>query len=278
MHERYVLLGEGVSDSPSRAMMNSAFHHLGLDSTYEIANVAPADLPMTFARLADERVSGMNVTIPHKSSICPLLEETDDLSRKTGAVNTVKRKQGKYIGFNTDVTGIIKPLGQRGVRQVDRAVAIGTGGAARAFCAAMDQLRCRELTLLSRRPAAKSEILEKMTESFPRLSIEVSSMEDPPPGAPDLLFNASPIGSRGIPTPPAVEGLLGSKTTVFDAVYFPVDTQLVRAATRIGCPVVRGHEMLLAQGAEAFRIWTGLDPPEQIMSRSLLNSLEVAAE
>jgi shikimate dehydrogenase len=276
MPERYVLIGESVSNSPSPAMMNAAFEALGLDSVYETSNVGKNRLADDFAELRSSGVSGLNVTIPHKSSIVPLLDSVDEVPARIGAVNTVKKEGSSYVGYNTDVDGVIEPLKSRGHSGIIRAFVLGTGGASRAACQALYELGCKELAVFSRDPDRAKGFLLAMRAALPEVGLEVTSMDRPPSWRPELIFNASPMGANGIPVPAQVSRLLVEGLTVFDAVYFPVETELIRQAKEKNCTTVYGHEMLLYQGATAVRIWTGRTPPVQAMKAALIQSLGVA--
>jgi shikimate 5-dehydrogenase len=215
--------------------------------------------------------------MPFKTSIGSLLDSSDDLSSKVGAVNTVRREGASYRGFNTDIQGIVEPLRARGLSRISRSVVLGAGGTARAFCAAMQKLGCEELTVLSRDPSRSAGFISEMALAFPSLHMRISPISEPPAAVPELFFNASPLGSTGDPLPQEVSRILQGRPVVFDAVYSPVETELVRAAERKGCVAIRGHEMLLHQGVQSFRIWTGRAPPIDLMRSALLSSLEVTA-
>ncbi len=277
MPERYVLIGENVSNSPSPRMMNAAFEALGLDSVYEKSDIGRNQLTVGFAKLRDAGVSGLNVTIPHKSSIIRLLDSLDDVSSRIGAVNTVKREGASYVGYNTDVEGVVGPLRSRGHSKIRTAFVLGTGGASRAVCEALHALGCEELVVFSRDPRGAGDFLRFLRAALPKVRVKVSSIDSPPPWSPELIFNASPIGANGIPLPPEVIRMLAEGSIVFDAVYFPVETELIIQAKERNCTTIYGHEMLLHQGVKAVRIWTGRDPPVQAMKTALLETLGVVA-
>jgi shikimate dehydrogenase len=275
MPDRYVLIGENVSKSPTPRMMEAAFLELGVDAVYQSSNVKASELDSTFAELKESDLRGANVTIPHKMSIVRLLDSLDEVSSKIRAVNTIKEESGKYRGFNTDVDGIVGPLRSRGISRVRRAVVLGTGGAARAFCQAMHMLGCANLLVIYRSQERAAGFISAIRDKFPDIMIESASTDALPDWEPDLLFNASPAGVDGLPLPVELDRLLEGGSTAFDAVYFPVDTELVRLATELGCRVVYGHEMLLHQALKSFQIWTGRAPPVDAMSRVLHDALGV---
>ncbi|HLQ07166.1 MAG TPA: shikimate dehydrogenase [Nitrososphaerales archaeon] len=277
MPERYVLIGENVSSSPSPRMMNAAFEALGLDSVYETSNIGRNQLSVDFAKLRDAGVSGLNVTVPHKSSMVRFLDSLDEFSSRIGAVNTVKREGASYVGYNTDVDGVLGPLKSRGHSRIRTAFVLGTGGASRAVCEALRQLGCEELVVFSRDPRRAGDFLRFMGAALPGVRLKVTSIGSPPPWNPELVFNASPIGTKGIPLPPEVPRMLAEGSIVFDAVYFPVETELITQAKQRNCTTICGHEMLLHQGVKAVRIWTGRNAPVQVMKTALLETLGVVA-
>ncbi len=278
MPDRYILLGDRTSNSPSPAMMNAAFRASKVDARYERSDVSASELARAFASLKTEPVRGLNITIPHKTKVLSFLDSLDPISSRVRAVNTVKRSENAYVGYNTDVEGILGALSSSGLPMPHRAVVLGTGGTARAFCAAMEKAGCEEVTAYSRSPENNTRFSAEMAESFPGLTLRISHFGSGQPAHPlDLLFNATPMGSRGIPLHPWVARLLGDKPAVFDAVYQSGDTELVGTAKGLGCPTIQGYEMLLHQALGSFRIWTGLPPPYAAMRNALLGSLEVPA-
>ncbi len=275
MPDRYVLLGGSVANSPTPQMMNAAMKTLGLDAVYEASSVGATELGKAVAALRESGVTGANVTIPHKTAITRFLDSLEGAAAQTGAVNTLKRDGEGYVGYNTDIDGILGPLASRGRTAVGRAAVVGTGGAARAFCMAMNALGCAEITVLSRDPARAEDFMSSMQAAFPSTRIEFASPDSGPTRASAILFNASPAGAIGIPLPAQVDWFLESRPLVFDAVYAPVETDLIRRARSRGCQVIYGHEMLLHQARRSLEIWTGLTPPLQVMRSVLLTPLGV---
>ncbi len=277
MPEQFFLLGADVSGSPTPRMVNAAFEAMGIDATYSSLNVAPDALASAFSKLKEREAKGLNVTMPHKSSIIGLLDSVDATSAKIGAVNTVAKVGDLYLGHNTDVEGITGPLRARGLSTFGRAVVVGTGGAARAFCAAMAEMGCRRVTAFTRDIVRARSFVSDVAAAFPDLGLDVAVLGDPLRFDADLVFNASPMGSEGAPTSKSVVALVRSDQVVFDAVYFPVETELIRAAEGAGARTIRGYEMLLGQAISAVRIWTGRSPPSELMSRALASILEARA-
>lgn len=258
-------------------MMGAAFRALGIDATFRAIDVTPGEFASVLEKLKESGVSGLNVTMPYKGTVIGHLDSLDVVSSRVRAVNTVRKEAGGYRGFNTDVHGILRPLKSRGMDRVMAAAVLGSGGAARAFVGAMNGLGCQRLTVISRRPRAASKFLAEMRGAFPSVRVKCVPSDAIGPEKFELLFNASPCGANGTPLPPGLTSVLEGSPTVFDAVYSPVETELVREAKERRCPVIYGHEMLLHQGAEGFRVWTGAAPPIPAMRDALMASLEVPA-
>ncbi len=278
MPERYVLLGGNVADSPTPRMMNAAMKALGIDAIYEASSVGATELGKVVAALRESEVAGANVTIPHKTAIARFIDSLEGAAAQTGAVNTLKKEGEGYAGYNTDVDGILGPLASRGRTAIRRAAVVGTGGAARAFCMAMNALECSEITVISRDPSRAEDFISSMHAAFPSTRIEFASPEGARTCAPAILYNASPAGTGGIPLPAEVDWFLESRPLVFDAVYAPVETDLIRRARSRGCQVIYGHEMLLHQALRSLEIWTGMTPPLQVMRSELFSMLGVPAD
>lgn len=272
MVERYCLLGERVSESPSPAMMNAAFRSDGVDALYEAVSVGRKDFPARFLELR-EATRGMNLTIPFKTEAVALVDDLDEVSRRVGAINVVKRSGSRWLGLNTDVQGIAGPLREHGADRVSSSLVIGTGGAARAFCEAMRQLSCEEVTVVSRHRARGEAFASGMSAAFPGMAFVAATPETIGEVEPDLIFNASPIGTAGLPLPASLVRVIYGHSTVFDAVYRPMKTELLRAAEEKGARTIYGYEMLLGQGMPAYEAWTGLRAPRDAMLAGVLRAL-----
>ena len=271
----YCVIGKDVSRSPSPAMMNAAFGALHIDADYVQVSVPDGALAREFARLAASRFEGMNVTIPFKSAVIPLLGGLDAVATRIQAVNTVKREEdGRYVGHNTDPDGITGALqGAPAHLEARNALLIGAGGAARAFCEAMNRLGCIDVAVAVRDVSRARRFVEEMEKAFPRMNLTLASMEDLRYLGHDLVFNASPMGTAGEALPEEVKRVLPGSKVVFDAVYRPRETKLLAEAERNGSEVVHGEEMLLHKGMAALTHLTGREAPEKEMREALRGSL-----
>lgn len=276
MTDQYALLGEEVSHSLSPAMMNAAFRAEGMDAAYSSVSVSRQEFGRKFIELR-EKTAGLNLTIPYKSEVIPMLDGLDEVSARIHAVNVVKRDGRRYLGCNTDVGGIVGPLRERRRESVRSALLVGAGGAARAFCEAMNQVGCSTVTVASRDPSRAEAFVGEMSGIFPRIRFGFTALSRLQRTDADLIFNATPIGSGENQLPESLKRVIYGHSIVFDAVYRPMKTELLRTAELRGCTTIYGYEMLLGQGALAFEIWTGRKAPREEMKRALVQSLEVSA-
>jgi shikimate dehydrogenase len=276
MADQYCVVGKDVSRSPSPAMMNAAFSSSEIDARYTAVSVLEAGFPREFRRLMSSRFKGMNVTMPFKTAVIPLLAGLDPVATRIQSVNTVKGDEdGRYLGYSTDPDGILKPLqAVPATLDIRNAMLIGAGGAARAFCEAMNRMGCVDVAVVVRNVERAREFVRGMEGAFPRMNLTLASMENLRHLNHDLVFNASPMGAGGEPLPPELRRVLPGSKIVFDAVYRPRETELLAEAKRNGSKVVYGEEMLLCQGMAAFKVWTGREAPEKLMREALSGSLE----
>lgn len=265
-------MGFPVEHSLSPAMHNAAFRRLGLDYCYVAFSVRPDGLEDAIRGVRALGLRGVNVTVPHKERVVPLLDEVDDEAALIGAVNTVVNDQGVLRGFNTDGRGFMQSLAEAGIAAAGkRALLIGAGGAARAVGASL----CREASeviLYNRDRARAASLRDRLSALKGNVSVvDGSALAD---GAflssVDIIINATPLGlSPGDPLP-LEPSLLSARHAVCDLLY--KETPLLRAAAQQGCRTLDGRGMLLWQGAYAFELWTGTQPPVEVMRETLLLS------
>ena len=269
------LLGHPVSHSLSPAMQNAALRALGLDYGYRLLPVPPAELPSKVELLRDPDVAGFNVTIPHKVAVVPLLDELDATASTVGAVNTVVNVGGCLVGYNTDSVASVRVLREAyGDLKGCRAVVLGAGGAARAVASGLAS-QAEWITVLAR-DEAKAEALA--VEVGARTGAETRAATIREAGritaTADILVNATPAGMHpDTETTPVDAGALHRGLLVFDLVYNPEKTRLLREAEAAGARTVGGLPMLVYQGAEALRLWTGRNAPEGLMMEAAMAAL-----
>jgi len=260
----YGLLGNPVAHSLSPAMHNAAFAQARLNAVYlPFEARTPRELLECLAPL---RIAGLSVTHPHKRTILRHLDALDPLAETIGAVNTVVvRGGGRLYGCNTDYVGVLRTLQRHVSLEGARVLLIGAGGSARA-CAFALATAGAFISVTARRPVAARALARAVGgEAVPRSALRRRRF--------DAIVNCTPVGQ----TPHADASPLRadeiSARVVFDLVYNPIETQLLRLARRRGCRTVPGWQMLVEQGAAQFEIWTGLRAPLAVMRRAVLNGL-----
>jgi 3-dehydroquinate dehydratase/shikimate dehydrogenase len=265
----YGVAGNPIRSSLSPIMMNTAFRRETVNAVYlALQTHKLSDL----LKLVHEiPIQGLSVTMPLKQEIMGHLEKTDPLSAKIGACNTVLRAQdGKLYGFNTDVAGITGPLEKRMSLRGAKVLVLGAGGAARA---AVFGLRDKgaEVFILNR----TSETAQKLARQSGSKTIKKDAVAKT---SFDAIINATPIGMTGIKAPQLLEAKDLNTKLVFDLVYNPIETPLLRLARQKGIPIITGIEMFVQQGARQFEIFTGKPAPEEEMLRVVIHSLRQQAE
>ena len=274
------LIGDPVEHTMSPPMHNAAYEKLRLDYIYIPFQVKPDDLSAAVHGLKALNVRGFNVTIPHKVAVIPLLDGLDPIAEKIGAVNTVVNDGGKLIGYNTDATGFLQALLERGVEPAGKNIVIlGAGGASRAISYILADRGAR-LTILNRRLELDwaidlaRRIREELGREVEALELTLGNLSGALSGT-DALINATSVGmSPDNESSPVPAGLLKSGLVVFDIVYNPVRTKLLEEAEEVGARTVGGVDMLVWQGALAFEKWTGRQAPLDLMRAKVIESLE----
>jgi 3-dehydroquinate dehydratase / shikimate dehydrogenase len=264
----YGVAGNPIRSSLSPIMMNTAFRRETVNAVY--LALQAAKLSDLLKLVHEIPIQGLSITMPLKQEIMAHLEKTDPLSAKIGACNTVLRQDGKLYGFNTDVAGITGPLEKRMSLRGAKVLVLGAGGAARA---AVFGLRDKgaEVFILNRTP----ETAQKLARQSGSKVIKKDAVAKT---AFDVIINATPIGMTGIKAPQLLEAKDLNTKLVFDLVYNPLDTPLLRMARQKGIPIITGIEMFVQQGARQFEIFTGKPAPEEEMLRVVIHSLRQQAE
>lgn len=284
------VIGHPMKRSLSPVFQQAALDHLRLDIAYQAWPTPPDGLETRIIGLRAPAVLGANVTIPHKETVIPLLDEVDDLVRRVGAVNTIVNKDGRLHGHNTDVNGFLRALRQDGGLEPagQRVVVTGAGGAAHAVVAGLLQAGAASVCVINRTFIRAEKLVADMRAAAGATKLQ--ALPDRPEdwrkalnGA-ALLVNCTSVGSEGAlsdsaeeknsPVPleivnsGALAGLL-----VFDLIYRPALTPLMAAAQRAGARVLGGLPMLIHQGASSFQMWTGREAPVDIMLTAAQDAL-----
>jgi 3-dehydroquinate dehydratase/shikimate dehydrogenase len=253
----YGVAGAPLGHSASPAMHNAAFAALGLDATYVTFETAdPDDCLRTAGALG---VSGLSVTAPLKPALFARAHETDALSKTVGALNTLRRHAARWSGRNYDAAGLLAPLESRGMALDDvRAVVLGAGGAARTAVWALQSNGARVEIAARRRDQAEALARELRADagSFP-----------PAPGW-DLLVNTTPVGTWPAVAESPLDRDQVHGRAVYDLIYNPPETTLLRWAREAGAEVIGGLEMLVSQACLQFEWWTGRQAPRPLMAEA----------
>ncbi len=262
------LIGYPLGHSLSPKIHNAALAACGLHGEYSLFPIAPDDmqgLKDILTRVRNGEIHGLNVTIPHKQNVIPLLDELTPTAQAIGAVNTISMRDGKLVGDNTDAPGFLKDLGGLNIPQVSKALVLGAGGSARAVVYALIHAGWG-MTISARRPEQAQALASNY--HLPICQFPFSDSQSP---TFDLLINTTPIGMvPNVDASPWPEHLAFPKdAAVYDLVYNPRETKLVRDARAAGLPAKTGLGMLIEQAALAFEIWTGNRPPREVLFKAV---------
>lgn len=263
-------------------MHTAAFRAAGLRGTYEARRVPAGDLPAALAGLRQPGVLGANLSLPHKEAALPWLDDLTPAARAIGAVNTVIHRRGRLVGENTDAPGLYEALvgegaGAAGSRRWDGdVVVLGAGGAARAAVYTGVSLLERNVYVVNRTPARAEELAAAWAAPDAAHRVEARTVPDVPWEAVRLVINASSAGLDApdeTPLDGAYLSRLPQTALVYDMVYKPAETRLMREARAAGLRAENGLGMLAHQARLAFVAWTGADVPAQVF----LDALQGAA-
>ena len=260
----YGVAGDPVEHSHSPIMMNAAFRRESVNAVYLALHAKK--LKDLLACVRDIPIRGLSVTMPYKQDIVEALENSDALTRQIGACNTLVRSlDGKLYGFNTDVAGIVIPLEQRLHLAESRILILGAGGAARAAAFGL-KAKGAEVFITNRTPE-RGQVLARQAKAkyLKRADIAKTSF--------DVIINATPVGMGSNKQSPVEDKELNTKY-VFDLVYTPAETKLIKMARTKNIQVISGLEMFVQQGARQFEIWTGKPAPIAEMSYVVAKALE----
>lgn len=275
--KRAFLLAHPAGHSLSPAMHNAAFDSLGIEAEYLALDVPPGGIEAAVRDLRRPGVMGANVTIPHKQTVLPFLDELSSSARVIGAVNTIVLRRGRLEGHNTDVEGFVRALSEAGIR-IDgaRALILGAGGSARSVVYALLGSGVGSLQVHNRTRERSEELAAHFAVLGP---IEVLSAGELA-GALEscnLLVNCTSVGMAQVGVAddlsPLPSGLLPRRGAVVDIVYRPPRTRLLRDAAAAGLRVQNGVPMLIHQGAVALEMWLGQRAPLQAMRAAVEQEL-----
>lgn len=288
----YGIFGFPLGHTLSPAMQERAARALGLKAFYLPFEVGRKDFLRLMQRLPDLVLDGFNVTVPYKEEVLHWLNRVEPSARAMGAVNTVVRRGKRWMGFNTDVTGFLASLekGEKFRIRGKKVLILGAGGSARAVAYGLAKRGAKVITIANRTKSRADKIVKRFRCFFPKVKFEAASLVPCLPPACrrgkdragrgarasgndtvdiDLVVNATSVGLRQS-DPALVQPAVFPKRTLFmDLIYNPAQTRLLRLARRSGHRTMNGAGMLLYQGAEAFRLWTGKAAPVAVMRQEI---------
>lgn len=272
MSKRVVLIGHPVAHSLSGAMQQAAFDEVGIDARYELWDRAPIALPDAITEVRGDDFLGVNVTIPHKERVVPMIDKLTEEAQATGAVNTLTREGRRLVGHNTDVPGFAAALDKLVGRQKmpRQAVLLGAGGGARAVVYGLIRAGFQRVVIFNRHLHRAEGLVKHFGRSAAHMELKAmpwhESIIESELAKTKVLINATSIGLNADVSPIPAE-ILSGDVLVLDLIY--KRTRLLRDAESAGATAQDGETMLLHQGAAAFALWTGQPAPLEVMSRAL---------
>ncbi len=260
----YGVAGDPVAQSLSPLVMNAAFRRENVNAVFVALHAK--NLPDLLTCVREIPIHGLSVTLPHKQEVMEYLDNTDPVTARIGACNTVVRAQdGKLYGFNTDVSGVVRPLEQRLHLEGAKVLVLGTGGAARAAVFGLRE-RKAEVYILSR-VSARGRKLAHQARARVAKRADLRKLRF------DVIINATPVGMGNTRHSPLNEKEINTRY-LMDMVYNPAETRLIKLARARGAQIVTGAEMFAQQGARQFEIWTGKPAPLNEMYSVVTNALQ----
>ena len=280
------VIGYPLGHSLSPAFQQAALDALGIPARYERWETPPDALPERVASLRRPECLGANVTVPYKEQVIPMLDELDEVAAQAGAVNTVVNRGGRLAGYNTDVAGFLRALREEGGFEPRRCIALvlGAGGAARAVVLALIRSGAAWIFVTNRTYHRAFRLVEELRTLAGRtrlvpIPMTYAALQQAAIGW-DLVVNCTTLGMPGsvdANKSPLPGEMIPPDCLVFDLVYGPEPTPLLRDARARGARALDGLPMLVYQGAESFRLWTGQEPPLEAMFRAAREALAPAA-
>ncbi len=261
-------IGYPIISSRSPLMHNAGYKKLRIDNQfiYLSAEVKSENLKIAIDGIRGLGIRGVSVTMPYKKEVMKYLDKIDKDAKMIGAVNTIVNDGGKLTGFNTDYIGVLEALGEKINLKRKKVAIIGAGGAARAIVYGLNK-KGSVIKIFNRTLDQAKELAQEFDCQFSTLDSleEVINM--------DIIINATPVGMNEDKSS-IDKNFLNKNQIVFDVVYTPKETRLIKDAKQIGAKVIFGYEMLLYQGVEQFKLYTGFDAPIETMRKTLIKSLK----
>ena len=279
MSKRVGIIGYPIGHSISPVFQQAALDYHSLDARYEAWEVDPQSLPQFIQGLRSPETWGINVTVPHKEAVMPHLDHVDEWARWGGAVNTVVNEGDRLSGYNTDGTGFLRALEEYGHFSPEgkRVLILGAGGSAKGVALALARRGAAAITIANRTLGRAQSLAELLRDHGPKaVAISLDDSREAAAQS-DLLVNCTSLGmvhGPGENSSPVHAGDIPSQALVYDLVYNPAETPLLRDAAGAGAATLGGLPMLVYQGAASFELWTGKKAPVEVMLRSARGALQ----
>jgi shikimate dehydrogenase len=267
------VMGQPIAHSASPAMHNAAFAAMKLDWAYIALEVAPKNLRSALRGARDMNFVGVNLTVPHKILALEFCDEIDEEAKLLGAVNCISFRDGKIRGFNTDGYGFVEALKEEFNLELrgKRVLVLGAGGAGRAIAVKSAMENAAKVVVANRTASKIAPIrreISKTATKFAAIPLKSDAIARESAKS-DVLVNATSVGLRAGESLGLSQKSFRKGFIVFDTIYNPAETELLRAAKKAGALAANGVSMLLHQGAKSFEIWTNRKPPLAVMRRAL---------
>ena len=269
----FCIIGDPINHTLSPLIHNTAFFYLNLNYSYIAFKVSQFDLEDSIHSLKRINAAGFNVTLPHKESIIKYIDGLSEEAKITGAVNTVNNEDGKFIGYNTDIHGIITPIEERRINLDNAQILIlGAGGSCRAALVALSKKKgIQNINIVNR----DQNRLKKVIELGKKLGLncipldynDINLLKETSLKS-NLIINTTSIGLNN-ESSPLKSNFMMKNAFVFDIIYRPLYTDLLRNAKEAGSNIIFGYEMLIHQAAKSFEIWTKVGAPINAMKKAL---------
>lgn len=273
------IIGDPVEHSLSPGMHNAAFKELGLDNIYVPFHVKAEHLEDAIIGAQSLGVKGFNVTIPHKTEVINYLDYLDIAAGLIGAVNTIEFGNNGAVGHNTDGIGAVMAIEEVTPVKNKKVIIVGAGGASRAIAFQLLLSGVDNLVIANRTVEKAGELKTDLVEKLDH-EVRVSGLDEnltQELSDTDILINTTPVGMYpNVDEKPVVTAeMMHPDMVVNDIVYNPLKTGLLKETDKAGAKSISGIKMLMYQGVEAFKIWTGIEPPVEIFQRALMNELDL---
>ena len=271
MIKTFAVIGDPIEHSMSPNIHNAAFKELGIESTYIAYKIPKDELEEGVESLKKIQIAGFNVTIPHKINMMKYLDKTDENCSLIGSANTVTNEGGVLKGYNTDMDGFLDPIKKRNIEINNESVLLlGAGGAARAIIAGFAKEHARNITIANRTILKAKELVQFAS----KLGLEANAItikDIPHLSKYRFIINSTSIGLKNESTPLNTQQI-GENSIVYDIVYMPMNTDLIKKSKEQKATIIYGYEMLLGQATRAFEIWHQRKAPYNTMKKALVGA------